>query len=126
LPVLKRRPDCEAYLPGQHRAHGAPRGAESAFNSEGELAAGQTNADHRRLNREWKRESGVPDREWFLREITPKLDSLSLAQIAEVTGLSLAACSRFRSGTRVPHPRHWPTFAALLLGWEQVLPLGTP
>ncbi len=25
-----------------------------------------------------------------------------------------AACSRFRAGTRVPHPRHWMAFVALV------------
>ncbi len=35
-------------------------------------------------------------------------------EIAKATGLSLAACSRFRAGTRVPHPRHWKAFSALV------------
>ncbi len=68
-------------------------------------------------NREWKREHGQGakrDRAWFLREIAPKLDAFSLAEIAAATGLSLAACSRFRVGVRAPHPRHWPAFAALV------------
>jgi len=56
------------------------------------------------------------DRAWFLREVTRKLDAFSLAEIAKVTGLSLAACSRFRVGTRVPHPRHWEAFLALVQG----------
>lgn len=47
------------------------------------------------------------------REITPKLDGFSLSAIAQATGLSLAACSRFRAGTRVPHRRHWPASVAL-------------
>jgi hypothetical protein len=44
------------------------------------------------------------------------LDAFLLAEIAKVTGLSLAACSRFRAGTRVPHPRHWEAFLALVEG----------
>lgn len=128
-PVIKRRRRyCEACLPKQKRAHGEqiistarkalaaqvreapdPRSSERA-----NAQRGNANAEHHRLNREWKRENGAHDRDWFLREITPKLDTLSLRAIAEATGLSLAACSRFRSGTRVPHPRHWPAFATLL------------
>lgn len=50
----------------------------------------------------------------FLREITPKLNALSLSEIAEATCLSLAACSRFRAGTRVPHPRHWDALVELV------------
>jgi len=41
------------------------------------------------------------------REVVPKLDGYSLSQIAKATGLLLAARSRIRAGTRVPHPRHW-------------------
>ncbi|MHB1770110.1 MAG: hypothetical protein ACYCPH_03510 [Minisyncoccota bacterium] len=48
------------------------------------------------------------------REITPKLDGYSLSEVAQAVGLSLAACSRFRTGTRVPHPRHWTAFVALV------------
>ena len=33
--------------------------------------------------------------------------AFSLNEIAAATGLSLAACSRIRAGTREPHPRHW-------------------
>ncbi len=54
------------------------------------------------------------DRAWVLREVPPKLDAFALGEIAQAVGLSLAACSRFRSGTRVPHPRHWPAFEALV------------
>jgi hypothetical protein len=77
---------------------------------------GAANAQHHRQNRAWKREYGKDehDRDWFLREIAPKLDVFSLSQIAQATGLSLAPCSRFRCGTRVPHPRHWEAFAALI------------
>jgi hypothetical protein len=72
---------------------------------------------HRR-NREWKREHpGQPrDEAWFRREVLPKLDDYPLNAIAEVTGLSLTACSRIRSGLRTPHPRHWDAFVALLRG----------
>ena len=50
---------------------------------------------------------------WFLGEVVPKLDAFSLSPIAKATGLSLAACSRIRAGTSVPHARNWPAFATL-------------
>jgi hypothetical protein len=69
---------------------------------------------HRR-NRRWAREHpGQRDEAWFKREIAPKLDAFSLKDIAAATGLSLAACSRFRAGARTPHPRHWDAFLTLL------------
>jgi Ni/Co efflux regulator RcnB len=80
---------------------------------------GEANAEHHRRNREWKRKHGDGagrDRTWFLREVTPKLDAFSLNEIANATDLSLAACSRFRAGSRVPHPRHWEVLLALVEG----------
>jgi hypothetical protein len=44
----------------------------------------------------------------------PKLDDVPLSTIARVTGLSLAACSRYRAGVRVPNPRHWEALLALV------------
>jgi hypothetical protein len=41
------------------------------------------------------------------------LASVPLRQIQHATGLSLAACSRIRSGTLRPHERHWSSLAAL-------------
>jgi hypothetical protein len=67
-------------------------------------------AEQRRRNRQWKREypeGAGRDRSWFLRDVMPKLDDVPLSAVARVTGLSLSACSRYRTGTRVPHPRHW-------------------
>ena len=72
-------------------------------------------SDGHRRNRSWAREHpGQRDEAWFKREIAPKLDAFSLAEIATATGLSLGACSRIRAGTRVPHPRHWEALAALI------------
>ena len=131
-PVLKRRRRyCEACLPGARRAR-AERAiatarttlatqalverADPRASATANAQRGEANAEQHRRNREWARENTGEerDRAWFLREITPKLDAFSLSAIAQATGLSLAACSRFRAGTRVPHPRHWPAFAALV------------
>ena len=78
---------------------------------------GEAIVEQRRRSREWKRENpgGTGhDRAWFLREVMPKLDDVPLSAIARVTGLSLASCSRYRIGARVPHPRHWGVLAALV------------
>jgi hypothetical protein len=50
----------------------------------------------------------------FNREIAPKLDVLSLKEIAAATGLPLAACSRIRAGAKIPHPRRWDALVALV------------
>ncbi len=75
---------------------------------------GEANGEQHRRNHRWAREHpGQRDEAWFKREIGPKLDAFTLAAIAAATGLSLAACSRVRAGTRVPHPRHWEALGKL-------------
>ena len=52
-------------------------------------------------NRSWAREHPCQrDEAWFTREIAPKLDAFTLAEIAATTGLCLAACSGIRAAPR--------------------------
>jgi CRISPR-associated endonuclease Cas1 len=131
-PVEKRRRrHCEECMPQARREHGLraierarealrlqtlagndPR-ADAATNRK----RGEAIVEQRRRGREWKRENpngAGHDRDWFLREVTPKLDDVPLSAIARVTGLSLATCSRYRAGARVPHPRHWDALLTLV------------
>jgi hypothetical protein len=57
----------------------------------------------------WEREHGseVFDREWYLQEILPKLQRLSLTAIARAAKISTSTASKVRSGKVIPHPRHW-------------------
>jgi hypothetical protein len=76
---------------------------------------GEAISEGHRRNRRWAHEHpGQRDEAWFKREIAPKLDAFTLAEIAKATGLSLAACSRFRAGARLPHARHWEALLALV------------
>ena len=129
-PVLKRRRRyCETCLPKARRERGlraiaAARKALAAQAASGKdprasvqagRKRGEANAEHHRRNREWVRGASFEgrDRAWFKREVVPRLDVFSLKEIAEVTGLSLAACSRIRAGAKVPHPRHWAALREL-------------
>jgi hypothetical protein len=129
-PVLKRRRrHCDACMPKARREHGlraieAARKALAAQAAAGNdprrsavvnQARGEAISEGHRRNRSWAREHpGQRDEAWFKREIAPKLDAFSLAEIATATGLSLGSCSRIRAGTRVPRPRHWEALAALI------------
>jgi hypothetical protein len=82
-------------------------GNDPRRNADVNRARGEAISDAHLRNRRWARERpGQRDEAWCKREIVPKLDSFSLKEIGEATGLSLAACSRIRAGARVPHPRH--------------------
>jgi CRISPR-associated endonuclease Cas1 len=129
-PVLKRRRrHCEACMPKARREHGlrAMEAARKALTAQAATgndprryaavnqARGEAISEGHRRNRSWAREHpGQRDGAWFKREIAPKLDAFSLNEIAKATGLSLAACSRIRSGAKVPHPRHWSGLLALV------------
>jgi hypothetical protein len=78
-------------------------------------ARGEAISEGHRRNRSWAREHlGQRDAAWFKREVAPKLDAFTLKEMGKATGLSLAACSRVRSGAKVPHPRHWDRLLALV------------
>lgn len=127
----RRRRHCDACIPGVRAEHAkkavaiarkalserAAAGEDPRSTRDANRKRGTAIAEQRRRNRLWKREhpeGASRDREWFLREVTPKLDHLPLSAIAGVTGLSVAACSRYRTGARVPHPRHWEILVALV------------
>jgi hypothetical protein len=83
-------------------------------------ARGEAVSEVHRRNRSWAREHpDQRDEAWFRREVLPKLDGFTLREIADATGLSLAACSRIRAGARVPHPRHWEALLAMLGGGKR-------
>jgi CRISPR-associated endonuclease Cas1 len=129
-PVLKRRRRyCDACMPRARREHGlraieAARKALAAQTAAGNdprrstalnEARGEAISDGHRRNRSWEREHpGQRDETWFKREIVPKLDAFPLKEIAEATGLSLAACSRIRAGAKLPHARHWEALGELV------------
>jgi CRISPR-associated protein Cas1 len=129
-PVLKRRRrHCEACMPKARREHGlraietarkalaaqTAAGHDPRRNAAVNLARGEAISEGHRRNRSWAREHPEQrDEAWFKREVAPKLDVFTLSEIGKATGLSLAACSRFRAGARVPHPRHWAALADLV------------
>jgi CRISPR-associated endonuclease Cas1 len=132
-PVLKRRRrHCDECMPKARREHGlraieAARKALAAQAASGndprrdpEMNHKRSNAigEAHRRNRQWSATHSGEKRDaaWFQREIAPGLNTLSLQKIAQATGLSLAACSRFRAGKRLPHPRHWPALATIAKG----------
>jgi CRISPR-associated endonuclease Cas1 len=130
-PVVKRRRrHCDACIPGLRVAHAekvvvaarkaladrASAGNDPRNSREANRKRGAANAEHHRRNHEWAREQDRDRRDaaWFRREIVPKLARYTLSAIGRATGLSLAACSRIRASSQVPHPRHWDCLLALV------------
>jgi hypothetical protein len=97
-------------------AQRAAAGDDPRNSREANRKQGSAIAEQRRRNHEWAREHGNDGRDdaWFQREVLPKLDAYPLSALAGATGLSLAACSRIRSGSQIPHARHWGGLLALV------------
>jgi hypothetical protein len=129
-PVVKRRRrHCDACIPGMKVAQAskavvaarkalalqAAAGNDPRRDPEVNRKRAAAISEGHRRNREWRRENAELGRDetWFRRDLLPRLDGFSLKEMAAATGLSLAACSRIRSGRRTPHPRHWEALANL-------------
>jgi hypothetical protein len=105
----QRAENARRVLATQTAAGNDPRGSR-----EGNRERSEAIADSHRRNRRWTREHpDQRDEVGFTREIVPRLDAFSVAEISKATGTSLAACSRIRAGAKVPHPRHWSALAGL-------------
>jgi hypothetical protein len=130
-PVVKRRrKHCDKCIPGVRADHArkivvvaratlavqTAAGEDPRKDPEVNRRRGRAIAQGHRRNRERSSDyaNDGRDEKWFHFHILRKLDEVPLSQIAAVTGLSLAACSRFRAGKRVPHKRHWTALEAML------------
>jgi hypothetical protein len=113
---------CLAATPGKSQAEGA-RSATARRKAAGiadRRSATETKADRWRTlvareaeRREWDMEHGPgPDRDVFLRQITPLLKSIPIDVLIAATGLSKPMCYRIRRGQGVPHWRHWHAIRA--------------
>ena len=71
-------------------------------------AALSLRADERRAWNAANPESS--DRDWFLREITPKLAGVTASELSRISGLSRRYCKRIRDERLVPHPSRWKAF----------------
>jgi hypothetical protein len=54
------------------------------------------------------------DEEWFKTTVIPVLQTMTLSQISEETGLSQQYCSLIKRGLKIPHPRHSQAFQNML------------
>ena len=88
---------------------------DPAHGGEAARKRGEKNRQRQRAVAEWNASNERPSAQAFREEILPKIQSLSLRQLADATGLSIDYCSKIRRGIKVPHPRHWAALASSAL-----------
>jgi hypothetical protein len=89
-------------------------GTDPAHGGDAARKRAETTARHARDAEAWERQYvGQLDPEAYLRNVLPRLPSVSLSSMVEFTGLSLRYCSLIRRG-KVPHPRHRDALSRLV------------
>ena len=75
-----------------------------------------TQKEHVRANENWKPSKGFEwlDRRNYISKIQPRLAAVTIPMLQSALGVSEPYATFIRSGTRVPHPRHWQSLAQLV------------
>lgn len=91
-------------------------GLDPSTSPEANAKRSESMAQRRKERSEWEvRNPDVSvDPEWFKREIVPALQSFTLGEIADATGLSRQYCSFIKRGTKVPHQMHIKSLKSLV------------
>jgi CRISPR-associated endonuclease Cas1 len=93
----------------------ARQGRIAAQSDQAQKRRAETQRRHRSAKAGWK-DSDLPawlDRNFYIREIQPRLKGLTLSVLASKLDISIPYAVDIRRGRRVPHPRHWQTLAQL-------------
>ena len=100
----------------EHSKSEFDKGRLMAQTSESRARRSATQKNHVRANRAWKpsKELAWLDRETYISRIQPRLAGATISAIQTTLAVSEPYASFIRSGSRIPHPRHWPTLAQLV------------
>lgn len=99
----------------------AEQGRVAAQSDQAQRMRTETQIRHAAAEARWQ-PSDLPtwlNREFYVREIQPRLKSVTLSVLASTLDISIPYAVDVRKGRRVPHPRHWQTLARLV---ESVIP----
>jgi CRISPR-associated endonuclease Cas1 len=94
----------------------AERGRVAAQSDQAQRMRSETQIRHAAAEARWPT-SDLPawlNREFYVREIQPRLKSVTLSVLASTLDISIPYAVDIRKGRRVPHTRHWLTLARLL------------
>jgi CRISPR-associated endonuclease Cas1 len=112
--------ECEkTYCAGCAAAHSREefnKGRCVAQTPESRARRSITQKAHVLANRTWKPSKGFEwlDRETYVSKIQPRLASVTISVLQSALGISEPYAGSIRSGSCVPHARHWPTLARLI------------
>jgi CRISPR-associated endonuclease Cas1 len=106
---------CKVSICTEELIKAAQKGRLASHSSEAEAKRAENRRRHAAALRAWQ-PSDQPawlDEGTYLREIQPRLSSVTVHAIRTALGVSKAYATNIRTGKRRPHPRHWRTLAGL-------------
>lgn len=116
-PIEAERRLCDSCLPSPlaaiGRCHSAleakrAQGKDPAHGGRAAVARGTSISKRRKAIAEWEaRNPMLPDSSVYVRDVFPRVRTVSVEAIVRATGLSVPYCAMIRRGLRVPHPMHW-------------------
>ena len=92
-------------------------GRIASHTEEAEISRAKTRQRHAVALKAWD-PTALPDwlnEQAYREKIQPRLAEVTVPTIATVLGISGPYATDIRAGRRLPHPRHWPTLAKLVL-----------
>lgn len=107
---------CAATFTKDKMTHTAKVGRLTALTPEAQAKRSETQQRHARAVLNWKA-SDQPawlNHEAYLTTIQPLLAGVTRSAIVAATGVSVPYAAKFRTGHRIPHPRHWRALAQLV------------
>jgi hypothetical protein len=111
-----RYASCKVSICTEELIKAGQNGRLASHGSEAEAKRAENRRRHAAALRA-RRPSDQPawlDQVTYLREIQPRLLSVTVPAIRTALGLSKAYVTNIRCGKRLPHPRHWRTLAQLI------------
>jgi CRISPR-associated endonuclease Cas1 len=117
--ITRRRTRCAAcanVLSTTGLVKAAQQGRIAAQSDQAQARRAETQRRHKSAKANWK-DSDLPawlDKEFYFRQIQPRLRGLALSVLASKLDISIPYAVDVRRGRRVPHPRHWLALACFL------------
>jgi len=107
---------CKLAVCREELVKAARKGRVASHSPEAEAKRGEGRRRHAAAIKAWKpsHQPAWLKQDTYLGEVQPRLAQVAIRAIRTVLGISKSYATNIRSGTRMPHPRHWKTLARLV------------
>jgi CRISPR-associated endonuclease Cas1 len=109
-------PKCGREISRQKLIELAKAGRVAAQSAESRKKHSETQRRHEAAKRAWNSspKANWPDETVYLRQIQPRLVTVTISAVATTLGISESYAADIRTGRHRPHPRHWQALAQLV------------